>query len=151
MYDLEKAKDDFPWTRVTYNKVEPWLEIGSGWFDDMYEGWGDIIHKGLTEIDAVLRDEDACAKIVIAQVKEKFGGLRMYVDLIYDDVYLASEDEETIRRGQRWVKRLFDTIHRMENETETVCCWCGTKENLAWRRGWIHLSCDACEAKHAHG
>jgi hypothetical protein len=141
MYDLSKAKDDFPWTRVRDNSVEPWLEIGEGWFNDVLPGWGDVIHDGLVKIDALLKEHCATERIVIAQVKEKFGQLRFYYDVLGEGGHFAYEDEEP------WLRELFDIVQEMESATGEVCCYCGTRDNLSWRHGWIHVSCDDCERR----
>ena len=38
MYDLNNVGNDFPWTRVTYNAVEPWRKEDSNWFNELPAG-----------------------------------------------------------------------------------------------------------------
>lgn len=137
MYDLTCALKDFPWTHVTYNDVEPWREKESGWMEDLPEGWGDVIHEGLKHIDKILGDNDAKERLCIEQVKEKWGTLRFYF-IVLDADGLATYDEP-------WIAELERAVHDMEDETGKVCCFCGTRDNLAWHGGWVHLACDACE------
>lgn len=109
--------------------------------EDLPEGWGDVIHDGLVRIDAILREHDAADKMYIAQVKEKFGTLRFYYDILGEDGLPVYRDEAP------WTVELFNAVRDMETSTGKVCCFCGTREGLRWRSGWVHLSCDACEDK----
>ena len=140
MYDLKQAAVDFPWTRVKgYAPVEPWREDGDSWFDDLLEGWGDVIHEYLLKIDKTLDEYGVKDKIVLAQVKEKFGLCRVYFDITEDgeSVFLEKyiDAYEAIR----------DLFEDMEHATSEVCCYCGIRDDLHWRNGWIHVSCDECE------
>lgn len=139
MYDLTQAKDDFPWTRVGNSDIEPWRDADEGWFDHLPKGWGDVIHRGLETMDAILARDDATGRLHIAQAKEKFGTLRLYVD-VTDEQGLPIHGID-----QPWVAELMDAIYEMEAATSRVCCNCGTSEHLRWRRGRVHLSCDECE------
>ena len=88
------------------------FECGDGWFDllwrlceDLEKLENEIIKKMKIEdrANALLLDEEGVIKV--AQVKEKFGTLRFYLD--------ASNDEMEKRIGQA------------ENETEKTCEECG--------------------------
>ena len=148
MYDLEKAKDDFPWTRMSDQDVIDWdvadmlPEDGApiGWFDGLLPGWGDIIHDGLEKIDAIIADSACDVRLHIEQVKEKWGTLRFYVSFF-------DKDGESVY-GTEWARRVTDVIHEMEDATGKVCAFCGRKDGLKWRRGWVHVSCDECEDEH---
>ena len=89
-----------------------WLfECSDGWFQIIYD-----LSKKITELDP---DVQAC------QVKEKFGGLRFYVDSGSDEVYKL--------------------IGEAEEESYKTCEKCGTKENVSrTKTGWIITLCDKC-------
>lgn len=149
MYNLEKAKDDFPWTRMSDQDVIDWGiadmlsedDTPIGWFDGMPPGWGNIIHDGLAKIDAIITDSACDVHLHVEQVKEKFGTLRFYVGFL-------DKDEEPVYDTE-WAQRIRNITHEMETETEDVCCFCGRKDGIKWRHGWVHLSCDECEDKNA--
>lgn len=141
MYDLRQAKIDFPWTRVRSSLVEPWRESDEGWFDyGIPQGWGDVIHRGLTEIDGILERFGARDCIAIVQVKEKWGSLRFYFDMFEPDGAHMRLDKECYRLVD-------EAVTRMEDETSTVCCCCGTTENINCYGGWVHYACEDCEDK----
>lgn len=62
----------------------------------------------------------------VVQVKEKFGGLRFYVDS-------ATEG-------------YFELIDEVEVVSFSVCEWCGKLGELRMR-GWMKTLCDGCQEK----
>lgn len=84
-------------------------------------GWYDIIDK--------LSEKIYNFDVKVIQVKEKFGGLRYYVD-----VY---EDKETAKEIYKW-------IHEAEDESYITCELCGAKNATQTRGGWIRTLCGAC-------
>lgn len=135
MYDPDRAKADYPWTRIKGDNIEPWLEIG--WFDDMPDGWGDIINSHLEKIDKILTTYNAKDRIIIEQVKEKFGRCRVYFTILGDDGTPIGYDE--------LYKKVEQQFNELEGESSRVCCVCGTRDNVAGHGGWYHYACDACE------
>ena len=136
MYDLDRAKIDYPWTLMKGDGIEPWLELG--WFDDMPDGWGDIINYYLGKIDKILATYGARDKIVIQQVKEKWGRCRVYFVIFADDGVPVGCDSELYKK----VEEQFDEL---EDVSSRVCCFCGTRENVNGHGGWYHYACDSCE------
>lgn len=91
-------------------------------------GWWTLLDEAFTKIDAVL-DENPSAKLHIVQIKEKFGGLRVY----------CSFD------GPEDVNQLIDTIIQgAETQAGTTCEVCGEPGEGRYG-GWIKVLCD----KHA--
>ena len=144
MYNLDNVVKDFPWTRVTYNRIEPWREEGSNWFNTLPAGWGDVIYNGLVKLDHLLQEHNAKDRIVIEQVKEKWGSLRFY------SIFLPREKEisdEEYAVELAWQDEFYRTVNEMENETMRVCYNCGTRDNIQCYGGWVHFACPACEKK----
>lgn len=92
------------------------------------KGWSGLINKLFDE-----KPEGA----QVAQVKEKFGGLRFYVD--YIDV--NDEDVEKFEKLISWA----------ESESFKMCEDCGSRENVSTKpiegRYWILTLCDLCREK----
>ena len=127
-HKLTDIARDFSWTKDKYG----------GWFDCLYDGWADVLYKGISKLDKVLKKYNLMDSLCIAQVKEKFGGLRFYYDFVLDD--FSSWQAAGIR--------IFDDIvWRLEEATEKVCCDCGTTEDVQCYGGWVHFACPDCEAK----
>ena len=141
MYDLSNVLRDFPWTAVPREgaPVEPWRDPGTNWFDGLPEGWGDVIHAYLLNLDELVSRNGW--NVYVAQVKEKFGTLRFYVDIFdaerFHYSWGFSDDAD----------RFYELVHEMESETGQVCCYCGTRENVRCYGGWIHYACPSCEER----
>lgn len=86
-----------------------------------------LITAALTKIEAL-----ALADLEVVQVKEKFGGLR---------IYLSFETDET------------DAIIRAaEEEAKVTCEECGSRETARLRGGgWLRTLCDRCEENRKKG
>ncbi len=91
------------------------LFIGDGWY------W--IVDK-LCKSLQYDTDKNGYNQVVAAQVKEKFGGLRFYVDG-------ASE-------GQ------YEVIHFVESLTYDICETCGSTKDVGQTGGWIKTMCKKC-------
>jgi hypothetical protein len=92
-------------------------------------GWHPLIRETLEKV-AALNPQN----FRIVQIKEKFGGLR---------IYAWGGDEETSR-----------IIHEAMNESYHVCENCGSKEgveNRAGRYGWFKSFCLMCHAERMKG
>ena len=86
-------------------------------------GWHPLIIDALTRIEAL-----GNANLTVVQVKEKFGGLRIYLSLPNDeaDAIIAAAEEEAFK----------------------TCEECGSKENVKLRGGgWLRTLCNNCEEK----
>lgn len=100
-----------------------WASAGNGWFGIIE----DIIKKA-HELDLTIN---------IRQVKEKFGGLRFYYEVV-DEEYDDNNTEE-----------LAELVREKEDESFETCEQCGTKENVETKGdSWIKTLCPTCrEAK----
>lgn len=94
------------------------LEVGDGWFG--------IIHKLCTNIKEVLKDveKDPENPFRFAQIKEKWGILRIYTEGYHESVSKL--------------------IEAAEQESSQVCENCGSTENVSRSGGWIKTLCAKC-------
>lgn len=103
------------------------LDVGAGWWKIMLEGFD--------RIDAVLKEEPDCF-VKILQVKEKFGGLRVYISLQRGSGDgLDGEEHEDLHR------RVGVVIEEMENQASNTCEMCGEPGKLRGG-GWLKTLCD---------
>ena len=101
---------------ITQSLIPFGIETGDGWFK--------IIDQ--LSADITLLDEKNGTTTIAVQVKEKYGGLRFYVDSGSDAVY--------------------DLIVAAEEESLKTCEMCGEPGELRGV-GWVSTMCDACWAK----
>jgi len=83
------------------------------------DGWYDLIDETLAKIKE--KNED----VKVTQIKEKYGGLRVYI----------SKGNDAI----------FDIIHEAEEKSASICEKCGSKDaERRSRGGWIKTLCKEC-------
>lgn len=103
------------------------FEIGNGWFE--------IIEELCSKIEQVLskyaKDEH---KFQVAQVKEKFGGLRFYVEYCVNVI------------NQQDIELIESYIIAAETKSYKTCEKCGNLGTLR-KSGWHRTLCDECENK----
>lgn len=90
-------------------------------------GWNALLRTMFTELF------DAGWDGGVAQIKEKFGTLRVYLELHdeTDDVLLSDI--------------LYNTVEKYERLSETTCEVCGADGELRTAgRSWIATNCDSC-------
>lgn len=108
---------------VLASKYPQWLEpydlgIGDGWI-------------GLVEQICVEISKYPCPDIKFAQIKEKFGGLRVYVDNIPSDEPVYSNIQ--------------NSIDFAEQQSYKTCESCGSMNNVEMLgSGWIKTLCVSC-------
>lgn len=90
----------------------PYLDIGEGWY------------PLVIQLDAKLAEIDP--DYTLAQVKEKFGGLRYYVDTVN-----ASDDD---------LERFRELVREAEAASYTICDVCGLP-GKANNSGWVRTRC----------
>lgn len=100
----------------------------STWLDDMPRGWRIAFAEDLCkELLPVLEKGNYVDKYMIAQVKEKFGGLRWY------DCGTPEEIHDEVQ----------DLISKYEDLSFNTCCLCGKKAAYE-STGWICPYCESC-------
>ena len=91
-------------------------EIGNGW----YEVFSEMCEK-LSEYD-----------VELAQVKEKFGTLTVYIDNMEDDIARA--------------KMAYDIVDEAESKSAKICEDCGDPGTMR-TNGWRTVICDSCNIR----
>ena len=94
------------------------------WFD-IGDGWLSIVDEALTTIKQKMTE--GMPKVEINQIKEKFGGLRIYFD--------GGNDETG------------EIIEKAVKKANNTCDTCGTTENVGYTTGWIATICEDCAKK----
>lgn len=93
---------------------------------DVPDGWIALVSLLLRHVQFHC-DNSGCPQVVIKQVKEKFGGLRVYVS-----------------GGDAFIHGM---ITMAEGLSEVTCLFCG--QPGVHRPGlWIHVACDRCEEEY---
>lgn len=87
------------------------------------DGWLDILEDLFAGIEEVVK-KDKLTNFRVEQVKEKFGGLRVYVEGGNDEIEKLIDDAE---------KRSFETCEK-----------CGKQGKLRDRAGWYTTLCNSC-------
>lgn len=82
-------------------------------------------------------------EIVVAQVKEKFGGLRFYYDLPTE----VAEREQDAAEGH-WPRTIGEQVENLVSAAESASYWicevCGKPgaRTSSWGHGWLNTLCD---------
>lgn len=95
------------------------------------DGWYDLLDKLCTDITKSCKENQYPFPTVV-QVKEKFGGLRFYVNDAVDQIYTL--------------------IEKAEQESYKICEQCGTREDVEMRKRntWLTTLCDNCYQVKGH-
>ena len=91
------------------------------------KGWDKILEKLFSDIDSVLTPDEK-KEFRVTQVKEKFGGLRVYTNFGDD--------------------KIWDLISKAEDESYKTCEECGSKWFVTQSKGWIVSLCLKCMIKY---
>lgn len=92
--------------------------MGAGW--GIGRGWLPIVE----ELDREIAEIDPDYRI--NQIKEKFGGLRYYIELVTDD------DEER--------NHIHELVNEAEAKCDTICEICGEEGKISGKR-WLKCRC----------
>ena len=84
------------------------------------DGWFDLLWRLCEDIEKLNPPDD----FEVAQVKEKFGGLRFYVGAANSDI--------------------FDRIDAANDESYKTCEICGSKDDVTVEGSWITTFCKEC-------
>lgn len=116
--ELEKKLfEEFP---EIYHPEKPVTEILMSYGFMCNDGWFDIIYRLSKDIYSMNRPES----FEVFEVKEKFGGLRFYVE--------------------NGTEEIFDRIHQAEEESYKTCEVCGKPGEARKNNGWVQTLCLDC-------
>lgn len=101
---------------ITQNLMAFGFECGDGWFP--------LLDKLSADIASI--DKRDGSETIAVQVKEKYGGLRFYIE--------------------GGTEAVWEVINKAEDDSLAICEWCGEQGG---RRGivWIYTLCDKCWGK----
>jgi hypothetical protein len=115
----EKIEKDFSYMfKADKNSPMGWFGIECG------RGWNDLIYEMCSEI----KKADKRKNIKFAQIKEKFGLLRVYIDSSTSKIYPV-------------------IIEKYERKSATICEKCGEKGKTRNVNGWLTTLCNQCYQK----
>lgn len=83
------------------------------------DGWASLVREGLAAV---------AGRGVLDQVKEKFGGLRLYSSSLPE----TSEAEN---------EAMWDALEAIMNRSTSICEQCGAPGQLVVRGGWYRTAC----------
>lgn len=131
----EQLTKAFPKLYVT--RIDPSTRTGIHWGFECGSGWYELIRECSARIEAINdKMADPTNHITAAQVKEKFGTLRFYIN--------ASESECT---EQEW-DEIDSAIREAEKKSAITCEDCGNPGKTGHtNRGWISILCEECRKK----
>jgi hypothetical protein len=117
----ESVRAAFPHLCADYGNRETSMNLGFA----IRDGWAQLFCQLMCELEALRRrlPPEQAARVKLAQVKEKFGGLRVYLEHRTPELYAACE--------------------RAEEESFRVCERCGAPGDPVYG-GWIRTLCPAC-------
>ena len=98
------------------------FECGDGWYNILNQLMGNIQHH----IDWRNKKEEVVAQVTLDQVKEKFGGLRFYINAGSDQIHTR--------------------IREAEDESYLTCEKCGEPGEHRTDRGWWTTLCESFSA-----
>lgn len=123
MTTLENLREEFP--RV-FRQLRD-FECGDGWYQ--------LVRKLAVHAEELAReaglDPESDTWPHAAQIKEKFGGLRFYLDGGTPEIQ----------------HKFFDFMMSVEQESRRICEKCGAPGTVFNDGGYIHTACELCEAR----
>ena len=120
-------KEKYPHLDTTKN---PWKELEQSYTECGY-GWHDLIIELMHKIEELYKVNDVSMDdFKINQIKEKYGGLRVYLSITY------------INSLQTLVN---DLIEEYEKRAEMICEECSAPGVLYMNKGkWLQTLCHSC-------
>lgn len=98
---------------------------------EILPGWIPLVSKLTEEVAEISRE--CGTKIQVFQIKEKFGGLRYYIDVLGD--VKDSERNSTLERTQK-------IILEAEAASMKICEVCSEAGKQFSRNGWLSTTCE---------
>lgn len=122
---FEEFKQKFP---ILFKNLE-YMNVPEGWKDLVNDLCMDLIRcEALYQVPQY-------EPVVFAQIKEKYGGLRVY----YDGGFMNDDPQH--------VEPIINTIRTYEDMSLKTCSVCGIRNDVKLKsiRGWMLTCCNTCE------
>jgi len=118
---VQKFQDRFSW----FPKNNPlyFKDQNVPMFIDCDEGWFDLIWQLCEDIDLIVKRE-GWKNFSVDQIKEKFAGLRFYINAGNKEVH--------------------DLVNKAEVDSYEICEKCGDKGSMYHGFGWFRTLCQKC-------
>ena len=111
----KKLVEDFPVLFKDYGGHA--FETAMAWGCECGDGWFDLIYQACV---GVMQEDN---RAYFTQIKEKFGGLRLYA--------CANP-------------KAYEVLTKAEKESYNICEICGSEENVTSEGSWIKTLCGVC-------
>ena len=117
-------------------------------------GWMALVATLLEDLDAML-DEREAKRFEVEQIKEKFGGLRLYWRLGSEkttalDLVGASSIQRLVTRPKKpspAFERIDARVREAEAQAGRTCQRCGGGATTGSNQGWLSTLCEACRSQ----
>lgn len=96
---------------------------------ECWNGWYDLLDKLCSDLQSI--NINNTKQIIVTQIKEKFGGLRFYINSVDNNI--------------RYITHRL--INRAEEESYKICEICGSEKDITITTGWIMVRCKDCLGK----
>lgn len=120
---------------MEYDKIEQLVVLypqlfSNCWGAECGNGWYDLLNNLCRQLKEIVEKNKIGINVV--QVKEKFGGLRFYIELECDNKNVA--------------ENIYSLIAAAEKKSYNTCESCGAevKETRSTNTGWLKTLCDRC-------
>lgn len=122
------------------------ITVGPGWWDIVYE-----VSKSLEE----LMKSEPTFRTRVGQVKEKFGGLRFYIDgigaMYQDDKEREYWFSENLKPESTWMEAV-RLVSKAEKESLETCEYCGARPaTTSDYHPWLKTLCAKCHEERKGG
>jgi hypothetical protein len=122
----KKLCEKYP--KIFVNRHGDMMTTAMCWGIDTGDGWYWLINKLCSNLqwntDHNNRPDKTYPQVVAVQVKEKFGGLRFYIESGTDKQYAVISFAESLSYG--------------------ICEKCGSTKDVGQTKGWITVLCKKC-------
>jgi hypothetical protein len=166
-YDMEELDSIGGMPPLTQAVLKAHLSLTPRVFSDVPSGWDQPVSELMLKIvELQQRAPEVGMSVKVAQFKEKFGGLRVYLEFLmnpgrteYERLLIAEMDDDERRQYLRdhcpdsaeanaFIKSARELIDETANLVDTMCCVCGKPGELI-RKGWHQVLCPECIAQQA--
>jgi hypothetical protein len=131
------------WKKVT--DQYPNLFTGQNIGTFVNPGWWVALDAAFKEMDALVAAVPG-AVFNVAQIKEKFGGLRFYFDVTRADIDADDDNDDGTFEVDGDIselrRRCYEVVERAEVAVEHACEYCGEPGQRRTDLGWLKTLCD---------